>query len=50
MFFPSLTGISGDWKNHFSPEQEEKFSAAIKDEMRGSNIQFPWDEDQPVAV
>ncbi|XP_012673451.2 sulfotransferase 2B1-like [Clupea harengus] len=43
-------GISGDWKNHFSPEQEEKFTAAIREELRGSNIQFPWDEDQPVAV
>lgn len=36
-------GISGDWKNHFSPEQENKFTAVIKEEMKGSNFLFPWD-------
>ncbi|KAL2084470.1 hypothetical protein ACEWY4_019988 [Coilia grayii] len=38
-------GISGDWKNHFSPEQEAKFSTVIKEEIRGSDIKFPWDEE-----
>ncbi|XP_062393693.1 sulfotransferase family 2, cytosolic sulfotransferase 3 [Sardina pilchardus] len=38
-------GIVGDWKNHLSPDQEVKFNAVIKQEMEGSNIKFPWDED-----
>ncbi|XP_062394668.1 sulfotransferase 2B1-like isoform X2 [Sardina pilchardus] len=43
-------GISGDWKNHFSPEHKKKFTAVIQEEMKGSNIQFPWDDDQLEAV
>ncbi|XP_041964398.1 sulfotransferase 2B1-like [Alosa sapidissima] len=43
-------GISGDWKNHFNPEHEKKFTAVIKEEMKGSNTQFPWDDDQLEAV
>ncbi|CAL8337899.1 sulfotransferase family 2, cytosolic sulfotransferase 3 [Gadus morhua] len=35
-------GISGDWKNHFSPEQDLKFSACISEEMKGENLCFPW--------
>ncbi|XP_052000556.1 sulfotransferase 2B1-like isoform X2 [Xyrauchen texanus] len=38
-------GIAGDWKNHFSPELDAKFTAAIQEEMKGSNIKFPWDEE-----
>ncbi|XP_051575663.1 sulfotransferase 2B1-like [Myxocyprinus asiaticus] len=38
-------GIAGDWKNHFSPELDVKFTAAIQEEMKGSNIKFPWDEE-----
>ncbi|XP_016394100.1 sulfotransferase family cytosolic 2B member 1-like [Sinocyclocheilus rhinocerous] len=37
-------GIAGDWKNHFSPELDAKFTAVIQEEMKGSNIKFPWDE------
>ncbi|CAM4704295.1 hypothetical protein PO909_009809 [Leuciscus waleckii] len=37
-------GIAGDWKNHFSPELDAKFTAVIQEEMKGSNIRFPWDE------
>ncbi|XP_076869238.1 sulfotransferase 2B1-like [Brachyhypopomus gauderio] len=37
-------GISGDWKNHFSPEMEAKFNAAIHKEMKETGIRFPWDE------
>lgn len=36
-------GVSGDWKNHFSPEQEARFDAVIQKEMEGENISFPWD-------
>ncbi|XP_072515379.1 sulfotransferase 2B1-like [Salminus brasiliensis] len=38
-------GIAGDWKNHFSPELEAKFNAVIREEMEGSGIKFPWDEE-----
>ncbi|XP_063054320.1 sulfotransferase 2B1-like [Engraulis encrasicolus] len=38
-------GISGDWKNHFTPEQESKFSTAIMKELGGSHIKFPWDAE-----
>ncbi|KAL2103366.1 hypothetical protein ACEWY4_000234 [Coilia grayii] len=38
-------GIVGDWKNHFSPDQEKKFNTAIKQEMEGINAEFPWDKE-----
>ncbi|XP_035607306.1 sulfotransferase family 2, cytosolic sulfotransferase 3 isoform X1 [Oncorhynchus keta] len=38
-------GVAGDWKNHFSPEQDFKFTAVLKEEMNGTNIKFPWDEE-----
>ncbi|XP_056142654.1 sulfotransferase 2B1-like [Lampris incognitus] len=34
-------GISGDWKNHFTPEQEANFSAIIRKEMEGEELVFP---------
>ncbi|KAK2902635.1 hypothetical protein Q8A67_007348 [Cirrhinus molitorella] len=37
-------GVAGDWKNHFSPELDAKFTAVIQEEMKGTNIRFPWDE------
>ncbi|RXN03251.1 sulfotransferase family cytosolic 2B member 1-like protein [Labeo rohita] len=36
-------GVAGDWKNHFSPELDAKFTAVIQEEMKGSNIRFPWE-------
>uniref|UniRef100_A0A8C1XGR0 Sulfotransferase n=1 Tax=Cyprinus carpio TaxID=7962 RepID=A0A8C1XGR0_CYPCA len=38
-------GIAGDWKNHFSPELDAKFTAIIQEDMKGCNIRFPWDEE-----
>ncbi|XP_063054321.1 sulfotransferase 2B1-like [Engraulis encrasicolus] len=38
-------GVTGDWKNHLSPDQEEKFNDVIKEEMAGVDTQFPWDEE-----
>ncbi|XP_066533511.1 sulfotransferase family 2, cytosolic sulfotransferase 3 isoform X2 [Hoplias malabaricus] len=38
-------GIAGDWKNHFSPELEAKFNAVIREEIEGTGIRFPWDEE-----
>lgn len=43
-------GISGDWKNHFSPELEKQFMAAIREDLKGSGVHFPWDEAQPVSA
>ncbi|XP_078143294.1 sulfotransferase family 2, cytosolic sulfotransferase 3 [Centroberyx gerrardi] len=36
-------GIVGDWKNHFGPEQEVRFSSVIRGEMEGESFSFPWD-------
>ncbi|XP_023664866.1 sulfotransferase family 2, cytosolic sulfotransferase 3 [Paramormyrops kingsleyae] len=33
-------GIVGDWKNHFSPEQEEKFTTILKEEMKGTSFKL----------
>ncbi|XP_036395090.1 sulfotransferase family 2, cytosolic sulfotransferase 3 isoform X2 [Megalops cyprinoides] len=38
-------GIVGDWRNHFSPEQEARFSAIVREEMKGSSFQFSWDKE-----
>ncbi|XP_058232315.1 LOW QUALITY PROTEIN: sulfotransferase 2B1-like [Hemibagrus wyckioides] len=38
-------GIVGDWKNYFSPELESKFNTAISEELKGTDITFPWDEE-----
>ncbi|KAB5513301.1 hypothetical protein PHYPO_G00249640 [Pangasianodon hypophthalmus] len=38
-------GIAGDWKNYFSPELESKFNATIYEELNGTDIMFPWDEE-----
>ncbi|XP_028836408.1 sulfotransferase family cytosolic 2B member 1-like isoform X1 [Denticeps clupeoides] len=38
-------GIAGDWKNHFSPEQEAKFRAVIEEEMEGSDVKLCWSEE-----
>ncbi|XP_028836819.1 sulfotransferase family cytosolic 2B member 1-like [Denticeps clupeoides] len=38
-------GIAGDWKKHFNPEQEAKFTDAMKREMRDNCNKITWDED-----
>ncbi|XP_035275080.1 sulfotransferase 2B1-like isoform X4 [Anguilla anguilla] len=38
-------GTTGDWRNHFSPEQDARFSAVIKKEMQGAVFKFPWDDE-----
>ncbi|XP_055067122.2 sulfotransferase family 2, cytosolic sulfotransferase 3 isoform X1 [Misgurnus anguillicaudatus] len=38
-------GIAGDWKNHFSAELNAKFTAVIQEELKDTNIKFPWDEE-----
>lgn len=38
-------GVAGDWRNHFSPEQEARFTAVIQEEMKEINIKFPWNQE-----
>lgn len=33
-------GQTGDWKNHFTPEMDEKMSAWMKREMEGTDLSF----------
>ncbi|KAM9723648.1 sulfotransferase 2B1-like isoform 2-T2 [Menidia menidia] len=35
-------GITGDWKNHFSPEQLARFTSAICKELEGESFSLPW--------
>lgn len=35
-------GIVGDWKNHFSPAQLEKFNELYKSRMQGSGLRFEF--------
>lgn len=34
------TGKTGDWKNHFSPELNEKIDKWIEKNMAGSDLHF----------
>ena len=33
-------GIVGDWKNHFTPEQNAEFDAIYAEKMKGSGLDF----------
>ncbi|XP_053308349.1 3-beta-hydroxysteroid sulfotransferase-like [Spea bombifrons] len=33
-------GVSGDWKNHFTPEQEEEFNRIYQELMKDINLDF----------
>ncbi|XP_056326057.1 sulfotransferase 2B1-like [Danio aesculapii] len=35
-------GIVGDWKNHFSAAQEQKFNAVYQEKMKDVKFSFPW--------
>ncbi|XP_048374020.1 sulfotransferase 2B1-like isoform X2 [Sphaerodactylus townsendi] len=37
-------GISGDWKNHFTPEQSSAFHHLYQQKMKEVDIRFPWDD------
>uniref|UniRef100_A0A8C3UX78 Sulfotransferase n=1 Tax=Catharus ustulatus TaxID=91951 RepID=A0A8C3UX78_CATUS len=36
-------GISGDWRNHLSPEQSRRFDLVYRERMEGLGVSFPWD-------
>ncbi|KAM4834009.1 sulfotransferase 2B1-like [Thomomys bottae] len=35
-------GVVGDWREHFTPEQNEKFNAVYQTKMKDSGLEFPW--------
>ncbi|XP_012891121.1 PREDICTED: sulfotransferase family cytosolic 2B member 1-like [Dipodomys ordii] len=35
-------GVVGDWREHFTPEQNEKFNAVYQTKMKDSGLHFPW--------
>ncbi|XP_064557663.1 sulfotransferase 2B1-like, partial [Zonotrichia leucophrys gambelii] len=36
-------GISGDWRNHLTPEQSQRFDLVYREHMEGLGVSFPWD-------
>ncbi|XP_043085996.1 sulfotransferase 2B1-like [Puntigrus tetrazona] len=36
-------GIAGDWKNHFTEAQQQRFNSVYKDKMRDVKFKFTWD-------
>ncbi|XP_075771314.1 sulfotransferase 2B1 isoform X2 [Pelodiscus sinensis] len=40
-------GITGDWKNHLTAAQSEKFDRIYREQMQGLDLSFPWDEPRP---
>ncbi|XP_029440623.1 sulfotransferase family cytosolic 2B member 1-like [Rhinatrema bivittatum] len=43
-------GISGDWKNHFTPSMRESFEAAYKEAMKDIKVKFMWDSCQEDGI
>ena len=33
-------GVVGDWRNHFTPEQNAEFDAVYAEKMKGSGLDF----------
>uniref|UniRef100_A0A452GV17 Sulfotransferase n=1 Tax=Gopherus agassizii TaxID=38772 RepID=A0A452GV17_9SAUR len=36
-------GICGDWKNHLSEAQSQRFDTVYQEQMQGLGLTFPWD-------
>lgn len=41
----SVSGVVGDWKNHFSAEQLARFTTAIHKELENESFSLPWSLD-----
>lgn len=39
---PSLAGIVGDWRDHFTPLQDALFNRVYKEKMRHSSLRLHW--------
>ena len=37
------TGVVGDWKNYFTPEQNERFENEVLTELEGTGLEFDFD-------
>lgn len=35
-------GVVGDWKNHFTPEQLQRFTSVLQEELRDESFTLPW--------
>lgn len=38
-----ISGVIGDWKNHFTVAQNERFDAMLEEEMRDSDLEFVFE-------
>ncbi|XP_051262454.1 sulfotransferase family 2, cytosolic sulfotransferase 3 isoform X2 [Dicentrarchus labrax] len=38
-------GVAGDWKNHFSSEQQAKFTSVIRKDLEKESFSLPWSLD-----
>ena len=36
-------GVVGDWKNHFTPEQNERFEKEMLEKLDGSGLEFDYE-------
>ena len=36
-------GVVGDWKNHFTPEQNEMFEKEVLEKLKGSELEFEFE-------
>ncbi|XP_041082847.1 sulfotransferase 2B1-like [Polyodon spathula] len=38
-------GVSGDWRNHFTAANEERFNSVYREQMKDADLKFPWDDN-----